>query len=545
MRISRVFCPCGSWVPHPFPRLLRKRVGLRYSNSFGLLLLLAITTLVHAQSINYRIAGAIVNAADGSPVPHATVAVLSVADSHAVATAQSGPDGRFAFDHLPAAKYHLTASKRGFKLSFYDEHGDYSTSIVTGSRNPSNVDPADLVFRLAPGAVLRGVVTDDGGDPVERARVQLYRKPENGKAGAPEEAGVQFTDDAGGYEFSGLAAGTYFLAVTAEPWYAVRPAAKDQQTGPSALDTAYPVTYYDSTTDEASAAPIVLATGDRMQADISLHAVPALRIQIPANADGKPVPLHRLVFGQAMDMEDQAGLAPGRYELTQGDPPRVAVVDLPLGGQIDSSAGTPAVPVAVTLQQVPGVTLPGNILLTLKPVDTDSGQIEQQAEINRGRFHFPAVPPGAWELHAEGPDVPLPIVALAVNGKPQAANRITIEDHPLSITVAIRPGSLRVEGFTRKDGKGFAGAMIVLAPRDPAQIGELARRDQSDSDRSFSLFNVVPGSYTVVAIEDGWALDWSNPEVISRYLASGVPVIVPEGSSQSIKLSRPVPVQPR
>ena len=32
----------------------------------------------------------------------------------------------------------------------------------------------------------------------------------------------------------------------------------------------------------------------------------------------------------------------------------------------------------------------------------------------------------------------------------------------------------------------------------------LIRRDQSDSDGSFALRDVVPGQYTVVAIQDGW-----------------------------------------
>ena len=39
---------------------------------------------------------------------------------------------------------------------------------------------------------------------------------------------------------------------------------------------AYPITYFDSTPDEASATGIVLAGGSREEADFNLHAVPAL-----------------------------------------------------------------------------------------------------------------------------------------------------------------------------------------------------------------------------------------------------------------------------
>jgi hypothetical protein len=73
----------------------------------------------------------------------------------------------------------------------------------------------------------------------------------------------------------------------------------------------------------------------------------------------------------------------------------------------------------------------------------------------------------------------------------------------------------------------------------------LSRRDQSDSDGSFSLRDVVPGQYTVVAIEDGWELDWAEPQVIARYLPSGIPVTVSDKSGKLVMLSAPVPVQSR
>src|SRR5579863_6685761 len=63
----------------------------------------------------YRIAGRVVDAVTGEPVRRATVAALAEEDSHMVASGQSDSDGRFLLDHLPAAKYPLTASKRGFR----------------------------------------------------------------------------------------------------------------------------------------------------------------------------------------------------------------------------------------------------------------------------------------------------------------------------------------------------------------------------------------------------------------------------------------------
>jgi hypothetical protein len=70
-----------------------------------------------------------------------------------------------------------------------------------------------------------------------------------------------------------------------------------------------------------------------------------------------------------------------------------------------------------------------------------------------------------------------------------------------------------------------------------------ARRDQSDSDGSFSLRDVAPGQYTVVAIQDGWKLDWARPGALAGYLAHGVAVKVTDQSGKPIQLSQPVPAQ--
>jgi len=221
-------------------------------------LLLAVTAIgAHAQSVpmprtttGYRIAGTVVNAASGEPVRRATVSVLSEeADGHIVESVETDNDGRFALESLPAAKFPLTASKRGFLTAFYDQHEGYNTAIVTGA----DQDTSGLVFRLTPGAALRGVVTADSGDPVDGAKVMLFLKPHGHNPGARiTQAGEAVTDDTGAYEFDGLAAGEYLLAVKAEPWYAMsRSAAGGKQRtegdAGAVLDVAYPMTYFDST----------------------------------------------------------------------------------------------------------------------------------------------------------------------------------------------------------------------------------------------------------------------------------------------------------
>jgi hypothetical protein len=521
---------------------------------------------VFSQSASgYRIAGTVVNASTGEPVWGATVAALAEEGGRTVAAVASGNDGRFALEGLPAAKYQLAASKRGFVSAFYDQHEEFNSAIVTGPGQ----DTGSLTFRLVPSAVLRGVVTADGGDPVAGATVMLFQKPQGHNPGEKiAQVDSAATDDTGAYEFGNLAAGEYLLAVKAEPWYALhRPAAVSHPAPDlgAALDVAYPVTYFDSTTDEASAMPIVLAGGSREEANVSLHAVPALHlvVETPRKQDGSIArpELKQTVFGSVVAAESAGfmdaiqrgttefnGVPPGHYELAQGDPPRIVALDAAASQQVDPNAGVPAVPVTGSLRSGSGVALTGEAIVILEPLDGAQGQRTMQASCNRGSFSFPAVTAGTWELRAENSGE-LPIISTTVGGRMHAGSQIAVRDRPLSLVATVSESAVRVEGFARKAAAGvetgLAGAMVVLVPQNMADFRGLVRRDQSDSDGSFSLRDVAPGSYTVVAIEDGWALDWSRPEVIGRYLPKGIAVTVTDRSGKVVRLSQPVPVQPR
>jgi hypothetical protein len=63
--------------------------------------------------------------------------------------------------------------------------------------------------------------------------------------------------------------------------------------------------------------------------------------------------------------------------------------------------------------------------------------------------------------------------------------------------------------------------MVLLVPQHPTEEPTLFRRDQSDSDGTFTLRQILPGRYTVVAIEKGWEINWHNPNVLKPYLERG------------------------
>ncbi|MGA3046360.1 MAG: carboxypeptidase-like regulatory domain-containing protein [Terracidiphilus sp.] len=546
----------------------------------------ATTRKPYPGNAGYVISGTVVNAITGELVRHATVAALSEEDSHIVATIGSSEEGKFTLEGLAAAKYQLTASKRGFRTAFYDEHEEFSTAIVTGAGQ----ETGGLVFRLMPEATLRGVVTTEGGDPVEGANVMLFRKPRaNEPGGRITHMNDISTDDTGAYEFNGLAAGEYLLAVKADPWYALHRGGNrstaisidgsvDARNGNAALDVAYPVTFFDGTTEEATATAITLAGGSREEANITLHPVPALHLSVetPHKQDGSIVraELRQTIFGTGVPGgpgeapgeftqfvgENQSGtteftgVAPGHYELTQGDPPRIAELDATTSQLVDPTLGTPDVTVSGVLRSGSGSPLPEQILLQLTPLDGAHQAIS--ASSIRGAFKFPAIPQGTWELTLsstvtirdsdEGSrGVQFPIASIAISNRAHPGNQIAVGDRPLSLVVTANEIATRIEGFARKGSKSVAGVMVLLVPKDLTSLESLARRDQSDSDGSFSLRDVVPGQYTVVAIEGGWELDWARPAVIARYLPGGIPVTVTGSSGKVLNLSVPVPVESR
>src|SRR5262249_30741964 len=134
-------------------------------------------------------------------------------------------------------------------------------------------------------------------------------------------------------------------AVSARPWYADyarnQPEAEPQGGGlenaaaardkPSPLDMAYAITFYPSTTDENAATAVTLEAADRFSADMSLTAVPAVRLRISDpgagpnqgfNASARqwffgelPLTVPLQGVGVSDGQVDISGLAPGQYEV--------------------------------------------------------------------------------------------------------------------------------------------------------------------------------------------------------------------------------------
>jgi hypothetical protein len=143
-----------------------------------------------------------------------------------------------------------------------------------------------------------------------------------------------------------------------------------------------------------------------------------------------------------------------------------------------------------------------------------------------------------------GAEKPYAVAHISAEGGAVSGHTLTVTaGSSIALSLTLAGGSVEVLGTVKRGGKAAAGAMVVLVPKDPEVNRDLFRRDQTDLDGTFSLRDVVPGSYTVVAIEKGWDLDWSRPNVLAAYLKGGRTIEVGNQTGRPINLAEAIELQ--
>lgn len=150
---------------------------------------------------------------------------------------------------------------------------------------------------------------------------------------------------------------------------------------------------------------------------------------------------------------------------------------------------------------------------------------------------------GRYELFLFGRGKAYAITQISAEGAEISGHTVTITaGSSPTVSLVAAEGSVTVEGTAMRDAKPFAGAMVVLVPKNVEGNRDLFRRDQSDLDGTFTLRNVTPGAYTLVAIENGWDLDWSQQDVIAVYAKHGRLLNVENTPGTPLRLDKPISV---
>jgi hypothetical protein len=518
----------------------------------------------------YEISGTVVNATGGQILSGIDVSISSVNERDANVHSLTGQDGHFSFQNVPAGKYALQAHGRGFADQAYKEHEGFSTAIAVGP----GLDATKLVFPLNPDAGISGLITDEQNETVREGQVMLFHS--SLVSGRPDTHMEQQTaiDDEGRFRFSHLGQGTYYIAVLAQPWYAQHPSRFRPWEGPQVvksnaeLDVAYPITYYGGSSDWTEATPITLRPGDRFNADMQLRPVPAAHLVFHRtglksdvqSGDVVVAPnLSQMIFddyrsyspGNATtysgtDAMEISGIAPGHYLISVSSPDGKNTREQ----EMDVTGDT-----ELSLDAVGGA--PVNITGTVHVEGDDQAESFRSLVFHMGdsgaTFVTQIGPKGEFEIQhtlSKPTNLELSVFnnsSLFINNVTATGAKVTgqhnIQVNPgasVKLNVIMSKGLGQVDGVVLKDNKPLAEAMVLLVPQDAQNNSARFRRDQSDSDGTFTLPSVTPGRYTVVAIQNGWDLQWSDPAVMKPYLANGEVIQVRPNENPKIK----VKVQP-
>jgi hypothetical protein len=526
-----------------------------------------------AAAISYRITGILVSSADGAPLARGHLTVTLVprgADGEGdqfpapLGTFDADERGHFSIPLPSAGMWRVVGSARGYVTQAYDEHEFFSSGIVLTAASPV----ADLRFQLPPESVITGKVIDEAGEAVRNARVSLLTipppGPDSNQPAARARASTS-TDDRGFYEFDGLQPGDYRIKVQAQVWYALAAqqnasnAESDGHPLDPSLDVTYPLTWYPGSSDPSEAETVTLHAGDSRQADLQLTPIPSVHLHIVpegnADANGRRIqayPMIERISAEGNDFVpvsahigpqgtiDIGGLAPGQYEIRMqgpGEAVKPAIVNLAEGSAqtLDMSAATTMASVSIHLDGLAGADADS---VRVNFIDPENGRnvardnaayflsgslLQRRRQDASGRTI--EIPPGRYEVVLAGrPNLFLTRITAQ---SAQATGRfVTVPSGSSTLTLHIADGRSALTGIAKMQGKPSVGAMVLLIP---ATLGEpdnlnIIRRDQTNTDGSFELNNVLPGQYILLAIDQGWQINWKDPSTLRGYMMHGIPV---------------------
>ncbi len=532
---------------------------------------------------HYEITGVVVDSVHGDPVAHCHLTPSLVgrggSGGRQFPSQSNSFDcdarGHFSVTVPSAGTWRLVASARGYVSQAYDEHGGYASAVVLTAEAPTK----DLVFRLSPEASIVGVVLDEAGEPVRNAQITLQIVPPPNPGGPQPLGGTRGnarTDDRGMYELANLPPGDYRLTAHAQPWYAasgpMRVSDNDPSTLDPSLDFAYPATWFPGVNDPALAETIVLHAGDTRQADFHLVPMPSIHLKImaPPRTSNDPNIRNQPMFpiiqqmnsggggstfvqttmrSDAQGQIDVGGLTPGVYQVRLSGPNQeghAAVVEVNANSARALDLSAPSRDMARITLVFDGLgdlasnsrqDRNGGVQVTLIDRDTRRGSFTFNGN-EWGGNNFarrdqkdPAaervleVPPGRYEVVLQGrPNIFL--TGLTAKGAEAVGRYVTVGAGESTLTVHVASGRASLSGIAMLEEKPLAGAMVLLVPvtiEDPNSITFL-QQDQTNTDGSFELANVIPGQYILVAIDHGWQINWGDPSTLRRYLMQGVPV---------------------
>jgi len=495
----------------------------------------------------YSLSGTVVNSVTGEPIRRALVQIY-MGPGQASLTDDSG---HFEFNGLPPGQASVTVKKPGFFSEGEAARKGSSPALVTvGSETDA------IVLKLIPEAVIQGKIQSEDGEPIGAAPVMVFAPHINDGHKIWDQAGSASTDEDGEFRIVNLTPGTYYL----EAGPKLRSSFPNARSATRQLGFA--AAYYAGTPARESATAIELGPGQQFEAGLLLKSEPLFHItgDISGLSDSQGTSVQVVnQYGEAvrpvrLDQETgqfQANVPAGSYLLratTWSERGRSSSAEVPLVVHSDVDR--------LQIALSPPHSIP--VIVKLEPVHRHERSELQSVRLVSVRFRV-TDPARAAPEYSSNVEKTQNRLALVIHDL--AAGKYSVEVQPaadwyvrqaqcgstdlLNDQLTVLPGVqtppieivLRDDGATIKGkvdmGEGRKRAAVVVVP---ARAAEKAKMVWTSPGGDFAQSGLAPGEYDVIAVDRGDALEYANPEVMSKYLTRGTHIALQADESRSISL---------
>ena len=504
------------------------------------------------------IRGLVTSADTNSPVRRAQVRATS-ADTRSARLSTTDADGRFELRDLPAGRWTISATKGGFVTQQFGQRHSFESvepvDLADGQRFTAN-------FTLSRGSAITGRVSDEFGDPITGARVQVLRSQvQQGRRRLVPTANGAQTDDTGAFRVFGLAPGEYYVAAS------LQAAPADSSTNP----VSYAPTYFPGTGNIADAQRLTLTLGTE-QSGINFVLQPVRAVRVSGTVvDSNGAPTQALLNLTPAGFGDDGGLqlgnparvlpdgsftilnvVPGEYVLTvNGRPngnatPEVASMPVTVGN--DDLAG-------VSIATSKGGTIRGtivadnnakvattNIQVSVQALRPAPGNFQPRTQVSSGgTFELNGLI-GAHVLRVDRLPDGWTVKSIRANGRDITDTALEFRgSEAATVQVVLTNRISEVSGAVKANGQPVTSASVVLFPEDAAQWVFPSRRVRMvrvDQTGVFRAQSLPPGErYLAVAVDYLEQGEFQDPLFLERMRGRATAFSLTDGENKNVDLT--------